>query len=69
MFRFDDHKFYRPHDPELRILGFNANVLAIQRHRGEGPEYIKLGRRVLYPGSSLNKWLESNLVKPTERAA
>jgi predicted site-specific integrase-resolvase len=30
------------------------------RHRGEGPPFYKLGRRVVYRWDSVQRWLEAN---------
>lgn len=38
--------------------------LARMRGRGEGPEYIKTGKAVLYPGTGLIDYLDARLVKP-----
>jgi predicted DNA-binding transcriptional regulator AlpA len=36
------------------------------RQRGEGPTYVKVGRRVLYRISDVEVWLSSHIVKPKE---
>ena len=60
---FDDNKLYRASDPEVTdILPYST--LASYRHEGRGPEYIKLGSRVLYQGRVLNEWLTARIVKP-----
>jgi hypothetical protein len=38
------------------------SALAIQRCRGEGPSYVKLGRRVLYVWASIREIEERNTV-------
>ena len=38
--------------------------LARMRGRGEGPEYIKTRKAVLYPGTGLINYLDDRLVKP-----
>ena len=40
-----------------------VGTLANWRSQGRGPEYIKYGRKVLYPVSEMDKWLRLNLVK------
>ncbi|TDC72234.1 helix-turn-helix transcriptional regulator [Streptomyces hainanensis] len=38
-------------------LGITANTLYIWRHRRQGPPSFRMGRRVMYRVSSLNKWI------------
>jgi hypothetical protein len=40
-----------------------VGTLANWRSQGRGPEYIKYGRKVLYPVSEMDKWLRLNLVR------
>ena len=41
-------------------LGLSASFLNKLRCTGGGPAYVKLGRRVLYSQSELDRWLETN---------
>ncbi len=43
-----------------RLLGLSPRTLEALRVRGGGPEFIKLGRRVLYEPPSLKRWVEAN---------
>ena len=63
MQRFEDDRYYLTTDEELLLLG-SPDSLAKQRSRGEGPAYVKLGRRVLYRGCDLNGYLDACLIKP-----
>lgn len=63
MHRFEPDKYYRPQDEAMRLLG-TVGGLALQRHRGDGPPYTKLGRRVLYLGEDLNRWLDERRIEP-----
>ena len=63
--RFLDDQYYRPSDPEMRLIAKSPGSLAQLRHRGEGPPYVKIGNRVLYEGKSLNQWLYAHRVEPT----
>ncbi|MFD5319426.1 helix-turn-helix transcriptional regulator [Streptomyces sp. NPDC127098] len=38
-------------------LGISPNTLYIWRHRRQGPPSFRMGRRVMYRISSLNKWI------------
>lgn len=40
--------------------GLSESNLEKRRLSGDGPEFIKLGRRVLYYPSDIRRWLESN---------
>ena len=52
---FDSNRNYVNGDPELNILG-NREKLAQWRHRGYGPSYFKLGRKIVYRGHDLNEF-------------
>ncbi|GAB2897322.1 helix-turn-helix transcriptional regulator [Streptomyces mayteni] len=38
-------------------LGISPNTLYVWRHRRQGPPSFRMGRRVMYRISSLNKWI------------
>lgn len=40
------------------IMGWSLNTLACYRSRGEGPPYVKVRNRVLYPSAELARWIE-----------
>ncbi|WP_043159323.1 helix-turn-helix domain-containing protein [Bradyrhizobium sp. Ai1a-2] len=52
-------------------VGCAKSTLDIMRVRGGGPRYIKIGRKVLYNSTDLDKWLEQHTFTSTsaERAA
>ena len=54
----------RERDSELLLIG-SPNALALRRTRGEGPRYHRIGRRILYRGCDLNRFLEECAVEPT----
>ena len=62
---FQSDRLYRPSDPEVSAL-LPYGTLAQYRHRGEGPEFVKLGKRVFYSGSALNQFIESKTVKTSK---
>jgi hypothetical protein len=47
----------------LDIIGDRAK-LAQWRHKGIGPAYYRLGRKIVYRGADLNAWAEANRVDP-----
>ena len=51
-----------------RIVGLSASTLAKLRLNGNGPLYIKLGRRVVYRPADLEQWLQSRTVRDTSDA-
>lgn len=63
---FDDNRNYVLGDPELKIIG-DHKKLAQWRHKGIGPAYYKLGRKIIYRGADLNAWAEAHRVEPTNR--
>ena len=56
---FDDDRTYVLGDPELDLIG-DREKLAQWRHKGVGPAFYKLGRKVVYAGVDLNAWAEAN---------
>lgn len=60
---FEQNRNYLPGDPELDLIGDRAK-LAQWRHKGMGPAYYKLGRKIIYRGADLNAWADANRVNP-----
>ena len=50
-------------DPAMRLIA-TAGTLAVWRHEGRGPAYVRFGNRVLYEGRELNRWLNAHRVEP-----
>jgi predicted DNA-binding transcriptional regulator AlpA len=52
-------------------LGFTEGWLAKLRMKGDGPKFIKLGRKVRYARSDLDAWVAANRTASTseQRAA
>lgn len=44
-------------------------ALAQERWRGDGPRYLKLGRRVFYRAADLQAWLAEHTITPTPAVA
>ncbi|MFO6463425.1 MerR family transcriptional regulator [Jannaschia sp. KMU-145] len=63
---FDDNRTYVLGDAELELIG-DRNKLAQWRHKGMGPAYYKLGRKILYCGADLNAWAETRRMVPLAR--
>lgn len=63
---FNDNELYKPTDPQLRKV-FSPSTLAHWRCQQRGPGFIRVGARILYPGSSLNSWLKGRTVKTGEQ--
>lgn len=61
---FDETRNYLPGDPELEDAIGDRNKLAQWRHKGIGPAYYKLGRKIIYRGADLNTWAEAKRVEP-----
>lgn len=59
----EDHKKTFISTAEVaRHTGFSASWLVTLRRRGDGPAYIKCGRRVLYDSRDIETWLLSHRV-------
>ena len=61
---FEQNRNYVLGDTELEVIG-DRDKLAQWRHKGIGPAYYKLGRKVVYRGTDLNAWAETNRVEPS----
>jgi hypothetical protein len=60
---FEINRSYVLGDPELELLG-DRDKLAQWRHKGKGPAFYRLGRKIVYRGFDLNQWVESHRVDP-----
>lgn len=63
----DGDRLLLPEQVAELIPGVTRQYLAILRHRGGGPVYVKLGRKVLYRESDVNAWIEAGLHTRTDR--
>lgn len=59
---FEQNRNYVLGDTELDILG-DRNKLAQWRHKGMGPAFYRLGRKIIYRGADLNDWAEARRVE------
>lgn len=62
---FENHRNYVLGDSELELLG-DREKLAQWRHKGMGPAFYRLGRKIIYRGCDLNEWAEAHRVDPAE---
>ena len=62
---FEETKLYKAGDEALLVIG-KYQKLAMWRHLGRGPAYIKIGKSVRYRGSDLNEWLDRQTVRPAQ---
>jgi predicted DNA-binding transcriptional regulator AlpA len=46
-------------------LGIQTNTLEKWRVRGEGPPHVRLGRRIAYLPSDVERWLETRRASST----
>jgi hypothetical protein len=58
---FDETRNYVLGDHELDLIG-DRDKLAQWRHKGIGPAYYRLGRKIIYRGVDLNEWAEAGRV-------
>lgn len=49
------------------FLGLSQNWLAKLRMRGDGPTFIRLGRKVRYSRADLEKWIEAGRASSTSQ--
>ena len=62
---FDQSRNYTLDDTELELIG-NREKLAQWRHKGTGPAYYRLGRKIIYRGEDLNAWADTQRVDPSD---
>lgn len=60
---FEQNRNYVLGDTELDLIG-DRDKLAQWRHKGMGPAFYRLGRKIIYRGADLNDWAESSRVDP-----
>jgi len=65
---FDNNRNYVLGDDELAILG-DREKLAQWRHKGVGPAFYRMGRKIVYRGSDLNTWADAQRVEPSVTSA
>jgi predicted DNA-binding transcriptional regulator AlpA len=46
------------------IIGVKPSTLAMWRHKGRGPRYLKIGRSCFYLESDIEAWLDAQAVVP-----
>lgn len=56
-------------DQAANALGLSARTLSRMRLEGHGPQFIKLGGRVLYDPADLEKWVNANRYGSTSEYA
>ena len=69
---FEENRNYQPTDPEILSLLGSREKQAQMRHHGRSPTFYRLGRKIIYQGSDLNNWansqrIESPLVKELKK--
>ena len=50
-----------------QIPGTTDKSWAAMRHKGTGPRYVKLGRKVYYRRVDVQAWIDSNVYTRTDR--
>ena len=59
--KIDPTEIYEPTSKQLRLIG-KPQTLARYRHEGRGPNYLKLGKKILYRGKDIIHWLNTHEV-------
>lgn len=65
---FEPQRYYRPTEIEA-MTGLTSGALSVMRSRGDGPEFTKIGRRVLYKGANMIAYLDAGTARNTAEAA
>ena len=56
-------------DDVADLVGLSTRTLERLRVSGDGPAFVKLGRRVLYCEAALAEWIASRTVRSTSEAS
>lgn len=66
----DNNSIYLRPTEASRLIRISVSTLAKMRLRGDGPPFVKSGRKiVLYERSTLLNWLAGRTITSTEEAA
>lgn len=65
---FEQDRNYVLGDTELNVIG-NREKLAQWRHKGTGPAFYRLGRKIIYRGADLNAWANAQRIEPSKGSA
>jgi hypothetical protein len=49
------------------IIGVKPTTLAMWRHKGRGPRYLKVGRSCFYLESDIESWLAAQAIVPVPK--
>jgi hypothetical protein len=49
------------------IIGVKPTTLAMWRHKGRGPRYLKIGRSCFYRESDIEAWLDAQAIVPVPK--
>ena len=63
---------YAPEDEIAKARGIGKRTLRVERQRGMGPPFVKIGKQILYPIEGFRNWLKANERHPVrsgQRAA
>lgn len=56
---FEEEKHYQVTDPLILELLGSREKQAQMRHHGRAPAFYRLGRKIIYQGTDLNKWAKA----------
>jgi predicted site-specific integrase-resolvase len=65
----DDAKKYLTPDEAARLIGAASQTLARWRCEGGGPQFIRVGRKIMYGADDISVWMNSRRVSSTSEAA
>ena len=58
---------YFPEETLCRELNESPRTARLRRQRGEGPPYVRIGRKILYPIEGFKLWLKRHEIDPSRR--
>lgn len=63
--RLKRREYLSPEEVEL-VYGLKPTTLANRRIKAKGPEYVKVGEKILYKQKALREYLEAREVRTTD---
>lgn len=63
----DGEKYLNP-EKTSRYIGAAVQTLARWRFEGEGPPFIRVGRKIMYAADDLDEWMAARRVSSTSAA-
>jgi predicted DNA-binding transcriptional regulator AlpA len=58
------NEIHKTQEEAAVLIGVKPTTLAMWRHKGKGPRYLKIGRSCFYRVSDIETWLDQQAIIP-----